>query len=225
MIECNVFRDEMLDVLYGEADAATRRRFQDHEQGCAACREELSGLRRLQQDLAAWPLPPALKPRSAGPARAFRPLAVAAGLLLALGAALGLSGSEFRYEQGRLAFRLGREAVPAPDLALEGRLAALEARHRDEMQELRAGLARVHDARNDEVLLARVSDLIRRSELRQTEFVGASMASLRAESEERRRYDLAQVGAGLSYLDGKTGLQAARTTELMGHVLQAAQKR
>ena len=34
---------------------------------------------------------------------------------------------------------------------------------------------------------------------------------------------MAQVGAGLSYLEGKTGLQAARTTELMGKVLLASQ--
>jgi hypothetical protein len=225
VIECNVFRDEMLDVLYGEADAATRRRFQDHEAHCAACREELSGLRRLRQDLAAWPLPPASRLPAAGRTRLYRPLAVAAGLVLALGAALGLSGSEVRYGEGHVAFRLGRQTAPADEPAVEQRLAALEARQRDEMQALRAELARVKDARNDDVLLARVSDMIRRSELRQTELVGASMASLRDETEARRRYDLAQVGAGLSYLDGKTGLQAARTTELMGHVLQAAQKR
>jgi hypothetical protein len=32
------------------------------------------------------------------------------------------------------------------------------------------------------------------------------------------------MSAGLAYLDGKAGLQAARTTELVGHVLQASQK-
>jgi hypothetical protein len=33
------------------------------------------------------------------------------------------------------------------------------------------------------------------------------------------------VSAGFSYLEGRTGLQVARTTELMGHVLQASQKK
>ena len=33
------------------------------------------------------------------------------------------------------------------------------------------------------------------------------------------------MSAGLSYLEGKTGLQDARTTELMGHVLQASQEK
>jgi anti-sigma factor RsiW len=225
VMECNVFRDEMLDVLYGEADAATRRRLEEHQQSCAGCREELSGLRRLRQDLAAWPLPPALRPHAAGATRAWRPLAVAAGVILALGGALGLSGSELRYGQGRFAFRLGRESAATPDGVVEQRMAALEARHRDEMRALRAELARMKDRDDDAVLLARVSEMIRRSEARQTAFVGTSLASLRDETDAQRRYDLAQVGAGLSFLEGKTGLQAARTTELMGHVLQAAQKR
>jgi glycosyltransferase involved in cell wall biosynthesis len=47
----------------------------------------------------------------------------------------------------------------------------------------------------------------------------------RERAEAQRRYDLARVSAGLSYLDGKTGQQVARTTELMGYVLQASQKR
>lgn len=224
-MECNVFRDEMLDVLYGEADAATHRRFQEHQASCAACREELSGLRRLRQDLAAWPLPSVQRPRAAGAAHAWRPLAVAAGVLLALAGALGLSGSELRYGQGNFAFRLGRKSGEAPDRAVERRIAALEARHRDEMRALRADLDRVKVRDDDSVLLARVSEMIRRSEARQTALVGTSMASLRDETDAKRRYDLAQVGAGLSYLEGKTGMQAARTTELMGHVLQAAQKR
>jgi hypothetical protein len=223
-MECNAFRDDLLDVLYGEADAATRGRFEQHQQGCAACREELAALRGLRRDLAAWSLPPDLRPRAPRFARAWRPLAVAAAVVLALGGALGLSGSELRYDQGHVAFRLGRTGAPLDADATEQRIAALEARHRREMQALRDELARERDGA-EEALLARVSEMIRGTEARQAMLVGAGMASLREEAEAQRRYDLAQVGASFSYLDGKTGLQAARTTELMGHVLQAAQKR
>jgi len=223
-MECNAFRDEMLDVLYGEADAAAHRRFDEHQAACPACRQEIAGLRRLRRDLAAWPLPPALRPRRGRSARAWRVLPVAAGVVLALGAALGFSGSELRYDEGRIAFRLGRAPAAVPDRTVDERIAALEARHRAEIQALRADLAQAKDE-GDAVLLARVSEMIRGSEARQAVIVGASMASLRDENDAKRRYDLAQVGAGLSYLEGKTGLQAARTTELMGHVLQAAQKR
>ncbi|HVR70793.1 MAG TPA: zf-HC2 domain-containing protein, partial [Vicinamibacteria bacterium] len=69
-MECNAFRDEMLDVLYGEGDPAARRRFEEHQESCAPCRAELLGLRRLRGQLAAWPLPPALRPRRAWPGRA-----------------------------------------------------------------------------------------------------------------------------------------------------------
>ena len=41
----------------------------------------------------------------------------------------------------------------------------------------------------------------------------------------QRRQDLAQVSASFAYLDGKSGLEAARTTELMGRVLQASERR
>lgn len=224
MSECTVFRDDLLDVLYGEADLAARQRFDEHQRGCAACRDEIAALRGLRRDLAAWPLPPALAPRRPPAARVWRPLAVAAGVLLAVGGALGLSGSELRYDEGRMAFRLGRAAVAAADPGVEQRIAALEARHRHEIQALRDELARER-AGGDAALMARVSEMIRGSEARQAVVVGASVARLREETDAQRRYDLAQVGAGFSYLEGKTGLQAARTTELMGHVLQAAQKR
>jgi hypothetical protein len=223
-MECNGFRDEMMDVLYGEADPATRRRFDEHQAACPACRQEIAGLRRLRRGLAAWSLPPALHARRGRANRARRALPVAAGVVLALGAALGLSGSELSYREGRVALRLGRASAAVPDRTVNERIAALEARHRAEMEVLRADLARAKDE-SEAVVLARVSEMIRGSEARQAVLVGASMASLRDENDAKRRYDLAQVGAGLSYLEGKTGLQAARTTELMGHVLQAAQKR
>jgi hypothetical protein len=44
-------------------------------------------------------------------------------------------------------------------------------------------------------------------------------------SEAQRRLDLARMSAGLSYLDGRTGQQVARATELMGAVLQASQQK
>jgi anti-sigma factor RsiW len=223
-MECNAFRDDMLDVLYGEGDPDARRRFERHQEDCAPCRAELAELRRLRGQLAAWALPPALRPRRARIGLAWRPLAAAAGLVVALGAALGLSGSELRYGQGRVAFRLGRARAADTDPAVARRLATLESGYRAEIQALRAELQRVADEK-DAAVLSRVSDMIERSEARQSVLVGASLAGLREETEARRRYDLAQVGAGFSYLEGKTGLQAARTTELLGHVLQAAQKR
>jgi|SRR5919198_2256831 hypothetical protein len=224
-MECSAFRDEMLDVLYGEADAASRRRFEEHQRECGACREEIASLRRLRRDLAAWTVPSESRRlltwvRS----RPLRALAAAASLLLALGGSLALSGADVRYEDGRVSLRMGRPSSGVPASEVEALIGAAEARHRQEIAALRSEIARARDD-GQAAMLARVSEMIRESEARQAVLVSASMADLREQSEAQRRYDLAQVGAGLSYLEGKTGLQVARTTELMGHVLQAAQKR
>ena len=55
--------------------------------------------------------------------------------------------------------------------------------------------------------------------------LSASLTDLTARAETQRRLDMARVSAGLSYLDGRTGQQVARTTELMGYLLQASQQK
>ncbi|HEY2941151.1 MAG TPA: hypothetical protein VGN09_01835 [Vicinamibacteria bacterium] len=222
-MDCGAFRDEMMDLLYGEAAPATARRLEEHQAACRDCRDELSSLRRLRRDLASWRTPPDLgrAPRRVFSARPY--LAVAAALVvlgLAVGG-LGARGSELRYEQGRFAFRLGR-APESPSLSAA--LAAQEERHRREIDALRATVAASSHPGEEEVL-RKVQQMIAASEARQATLVTAGLARLEERTEARRQYDLAQVGVGLSYLDGKAGLQAARTTELMGHVLQASQKR
>jgi anti-sigma factor RsiW len=85
-------RDGMMDVLYGEADAAVRARVEEHLAGCPACREEMARLRALRRDLAAWRLPvarPSFTPRGVVLPRW---LAAAALLLLGFGATLGVTG-------------------------------------------------------------------------------------------------------------------------------------
>ena len=93
-------------------------------------------LRHVRRDLRAWTLPPLPVRRAEAPASRLRPwLAMAAGLVLAAGAALGLSGSAVSYHKGELEFHLGRGPA-APDVtsmqakveALEAKVAELEAR-------------------------------------------------------------------------------------------------
>ena len=219
-MDCDAFRDEMMDLLYGEAAPAVAGRLEEHQAACRACRDELSSFRRLRRDLASWRMPPDLvrAPRRLSSARPY--LAMAAALVLLVTGGLALRGSELRYEQGRFAFRLGQAPEPA---AFSAALAAQEERHRREMDALRVTVAT--GSRSDEDTLRRVQQMIADSEARQATLVTTGLTRLEERTEARRQYDLAQVGAGLSYLDGKAGLQAARTTELMGHVLQASQKR
>lgn len=219
-MSCTLLREEeLLEILYGEAGPTAARRAQQHLALCAACREELAALRALRRDLTAWKLPELARTRLPFPGKAWtRGLAAAAALLLALGGALGLSGSELRYEGGRIGFRLGR----GDGSDLRRLLAEQEAHHRGEIAALKASLAAPGE---QTALLARVEDMIRESEARQAVLLNASLADLAEKTEAQRRYDLARVSAGLSYLDGQSGQQVARTTELMGYVLQASQQR
>jgi anti-sigma factor RsiW len=224
---CSLIRDDLLEVLYDEAPPATSARVEEHLAVCPACRDDLDSLRAVRGDLVRWTLPPGLgEPApAAGRTRTWAWLgAAAAGLVLALGGALGLSGSELSYNDGTLAFRLGRGPEPVDVQRL---LAEQEERHRQEIRALAAtrAPAPARIGRDDEALLRQVEQMIRDSEARQAALLGASLGDLSTRAEAQRRYDLARVSAGLSYLDGKTGEQVARTTELMGYVLQAAQER
>jgi hypothetical protein len=216
-MECSVLRDERLDVLYGEADPATRERVAEHLAACSTCREEMAALRALRGQLAAWEVPQGLR-RTGRLRPAPRFLAAAAVLLLAVGAGFGLSGSEVRYEKGELAFRLG-----GGDRDLRRLLAEQDARHHEEIQALQASISTA--PRAEPTLLPQVEEMIQKSESRQGELVRTSLGDWSAKKEAQRRYDMARISAGLSYLDGKNGQHVARTTELMGYVLEAAQKR
>jgi hypothetical protein len=221
-MDCDAFRDDLMDVLYGEADDAARRRFDAHAAACAACRRELPELRRLRGDLRAWTVPPQL----VGPSRRFgRPalfswpgLAAAAGLVIALGAALGLSRAELRYDDRGVSLRFGTGADA------QAALAAHETDHRREIEALKAALA-AEPRGADEPVLQRVQAMIDASESRQATLFDAQLKDFRRETETRRRYDLARVSAGLAYIDGKTGLQSARTNQLVGQILRASQEK
>jgi len=223
-MECDAFREDLLDVLYGEADPATAHRFNEHQAQCAACREEIASFRRLRHDLDGWAVAP--KRRLAFPAR-LRParwLAAAAGLVAAIGGATVLAKGEIRYPSGQVLLRL---AAPAEDAAeLRRLLAELQARHEQAIADLKATAVRPAAAQaslDQEALLAEVRRLLKESETRQAAAFAAGLSGLEERSQAQRRVDMAQMSAGLSYLEGKTGLQTARTTELMGKVLLASQ--
>jgi hypothetical protein len=216
-MDCDAYRDRMLDVLYGEASEPDRRAVEAHQAACAECRQELNAFRRLRRDLAGWTVPAAVGPRRT---RAVAPwLAVAASAVLAVGAAVGLARAEVRRDQAGWSVRLGPTAA-----ALQARLDEQEQRHRREMGELRARLEQARPEGGAARLVpAEVRALLEQSERRQQERLLQALAELNERSDAQRRYDLAQVSAGFSYLDGKASLHAARTTELVGQVLQASQ--
>lgn len=208
-MECENVADEALqgdklDVVYGEADAAARARVDAHIEACVACREELQALRSLRRELGHWRVPiarPCFTPRGF-----FVPhwLAAAALVLLAFGATLGITG-----------YLSLRRALASQ----EARAAELERQQRESLGAIQASLVRTPASATDaQALVARV-------EAGLDERLDRRFASWQERAEVRRRVDMAQVAASLSYLDGRHGEQLARTNELMGYVLQASQER
>lgn len=207
-------RDGMMDVLYGEADAAVRARVEAHLAGCPACREEMAALRALRRDLATWRRPaasPSFTPRGVVLPRW---MAAAALLLLGFGATLGVSG----YVSLRRALA-----------AQEARATELERRQRETAHALEAARQDRPGTADARALLAsldtRLEERLRENESRQGEVVRRTLAGWEERAEAQRRVDMARVAASLSYLDGRHGQQLARTNELMGYVLAASQKK
>lgn len=226
-MRCEELVDDRVAVLYGEADDEARQRVAEHLEGCDECREELHAFRNLRRELPAWKLPATQRPRRPwrrpGPWGAGWALPVAAALLISLGTTLWLGGAELRYDRNGFALRVGR----AEQAQVARLLEAQAARHEADLVALRTSLpsAPRTAAGDDEALLQRVHELIRASEQRQGLALRASLAEVGERAELQRRYDLARIRAGLSYLDGQSGQHMARTSELMGYVLEASQKR
>jgi enoyl-CoA hydratase/carnithine racemase len=172
----------------------------------------MTALRGVRRDLQAWRLP------VARPARAPRGfvvphwLAAAALFVLGFGATLGASG-----------YVSLRRAVAEQ----QARADALEARQHEAQQALQAALAR-RGAPDGGAFLAqvdaRIDERLRASQAQQSQSFERRLASWQEQADVRRRSDMAQVAASLSYLDGRHGQQLQRTNELLGYFLQASNK-
>jgi hypothetical protein len=221
-MQCSALREEMLDVLYGEADAATRRRVEEHQIHCAACRQEMASLQRLREDLQEWTLPPSIAAsRPASPVAVVRPatwwrrgLAAAAVLTLALGGALGLSGSEIRYEGGQWAVRLGR-AQQAADV--QRLLAEEHARHLKDVAELQQAVADLNERQTAQ--LTQVKQMLRTSEEAQFKLLGAGLKAV----DSQLQRDRVRTATALSYLDNESSERATAANQAIKIVASSLQ--
>jgi hypothetical protein len=236
-MECERYRDHMLDVLYGEADTETARLVEEHQSACEACRGEMMAFRHVRRDLKAWTLP-ALAPHRSAPStfRAPRVLAMAAGLVMAAGAALGLSGSELSYQNGQITFRLGRGPAASPDVAAllaaqEERHAAQEERHQREIQALKEALGAAPTVATASLRPARDAGdasfqrMIQESEARQAGLLNASLTDFEERLADQRSRDLKTFRTFMAYVDGRANLKMAENASLVAQVLPASQPR
>jgi hypothetical protein len=103
----------------------------------------------------------------------------------------------------------------------------MEQRHQAEIAALRSSLATDAlpvSAASDPACTRMAAQLVRASEARQMQWMQTRISELNAQSAAQRRYDLARISASLAYLDGRSGQQLARTSELMGQVLRVSDK-
>lgn len=128
-------RERLTGYIYDECDPQERQQVDAHLAGCPTCREELSGLRRVRQDLLAWDVPehgsvwrPFAPPRprfswSDVPAWA---MAAAAGVIFLAGAAGGVATRAWlpAAAQAPSAMATEMRGITAVDIAaIEARLA------------------------------------------------------------------------------------------------------
>ena len=243
-LTCEAMRDDVLSLLYDDGDLAERSRARDHLAQCVPCRAEYAELKGVRKTLGGWnlPLAPPL-PQARASARWFPVgLAAAAGLILGIGVVLAGRDAFFQGStEGAavtanpatsIARSASASAQPVSHDELQDLLRTQESRHQAEIADLRRSFIQGAEASTSPGALktasnaspATIERLLKASEERQARMFEARLAGLRTESDLQRQYDMAQIAAGLAYIDSRTGADAARTSELMKNLVRVTAK-
>jgi hypothetical protein len=240
-LSCEALRDDIIALLYDDGDHAERIRARDHLAQCVPCRAEYSELKGVRKALGGWTLPltPSLPQTRARASVSWFPagLAAAAGILLGIGVAVaGRSTFLPSAASGPIAATAPASPASAPQFVsyseIQDLLKQQEERHQAEIAELRQTLAQVAETAPQAGTTRTVSNmspsafesLLKASEARQARMFEQRLAGFRNESELQRQYDMAQIAAGLAYIDSRTGADAARTSELMKNLVRVTAK-
>jgi hypothetical protein len=249
-LSCEALRDDILALLYDDGAPAERARARDHLAQCVPCRVEYGEFKSVRKALGGWTLP--ASETAPKPVVVVRPatrwmtagLAAAAGLILGLGLAVAgrsyfLSAPAASPAVTSAARSESAAAIPRLGLARVARRAAGSAQGSGESpsgRTRRASPGRFADGRRRSpqgaVRTTNISNLspsvverlLRASEERQARLIEARLAGLRTETDLQRQYDMAQIAAGLAYIDSRTGADAARTSELMKNLVRVTAK-
>jgi len=238
-LSCEALRDDIIALLYEDGDSAEKTRARDHLAQCVPCRAEYSELKGVRKALGGWSLPiSAPLPQARPTSRWFATgLAAAAGLILGIGVALAGRGLLSQTPSPVAVAAAGAEGTRqfVSFDQLQEALKAQESRHQAELADLRHSLTLaetpVSNGGTAGALKAASNlsptafeRLLKASEERQARMVEARLAGLRTESDLQRQYDMAQIAAGLAYIDSRTGADAARTSELMKNLVRVTAK-
>lgn len=241
-INCEALRDDLVALLYEDGSSEERTRARDHLAQCVACRTEYTELKSVRKALGGWnlPVPEPVRLPKPTPARwASWGFAAAAGLMIGIGLAVAgrssfspAGDSQVINSNAPTAETASARFVSYDDF--QNALSKQEARHQEELAELRRSIQQVADTLPAPSVSVRnasssasatvVERLLRASEERQARTIEARLASLRNESDLQRQYDMAQIAASLAYIDSRTGADAARTSELMKNLVRVTAK-
>lgn len=211
---CAAYQERLLEAAYEELGGEAMQMLAAHLATCEPCREEAESLRATRRRLRGALAAPShdltgtlvVMPRATRPALRWLRLAAAAALLLAV--AIAFSRAEVTVGAGgtTVSFRLGggsAAASPDPEAASTAVLAALRAlRERDTLPE---ALAQELDRR---AVAARESQ-------------DAALARLVDEIDRRRAQDLGFVLTQVGSLEQRTGVEMARTQQLLQYAVLA----
>lgn len=258
-------KDRLVAFLYGEASDGDRAAIEHHLTGCTDCASELNSLQSVRVDLAAWQ-PPGTdlgfrivrEPVTIATSRrwwqfpAWVPAAMAAALLVAVGAAL--ANVQVEYGQGTVVVRsawssANRPQTPGGQAAIQntsapaavaGRsqagvtadevraaLAALELRLRDERQQVRPQATTAmgtasHTPLDRTELLREVSALLDESERRQQRELALRLAQVVQDFDAQRRADLVRINQGFGQIEGLTSQEATRQREVLNYLMRTS---
>ena len=239
-LTCEAMRDDVVALLYDDGDLAERSRARDHLAQCVPCRAEYAELKGVRKTLGGWNLPLAQPlPQARASARWFPVgLAAAAGLILGIGVVGAGRNVFFQGSAETTAAHPARsssatQARLVSHDELQDLLRTQQSRHQAEIANLRRSFIQGAEASTSpgaplktasNASPATIERLLKASEERQARMFEARLAGLRTESDLQRQYDMAQIAAGLAYIDSRTGADAARTSELMKNLVRVTAK-
>ena len=239
----------ILGYVYGELPEAARHELEGHLQVCAACREEVTGLRATRAVLTTWTPPEpefafriVREPHQQPVRQRFRftpAWGFAAAAVVVLAAATAIANLEVRYDVDGFAIRSGWgatagssqaiAAAPAPGavfdakvVALETRIAELEERLRQAPRAVETVSAPAIGSRLSEADLRVIRDIVRQSETRQQRETTMQIGQVVRDVDRAREMDFKLVQSAIAgQLRGATSAEVANQ---LNHFLRVNQK-
>lgn len=252
-------KERLVGYLYDEIGETERAAIERHLATCASCAEEIEELRAVRVDLGRWQPPDVelgfrVVRETAPAARAWWrppvwvPTALAAGLVLAVGA--GLANVRVEAGNGRVTLSTGWSQPPAAEHAaapasaattvpkagmseaeVRQALAALETKLRADFaaashQPAAVPVSLASNASNIDrgELLQQVKTMLEESERRQQRELATGIMRLAQDVDTQRRTDLVRFEQGFGQIETLTAQEAARQRNINNYLVRVSQR-